>query len=376
MMKYIGTYDTPDNNIENRYYPLAATNKMNYILSVLKKFDSVEIVSISGTLGKKSVPSKSVKIEDKCSLKLFYSIGDRGKIFRILNYIIIRIQFFFFLLFHISKNENVVVYHSLAYMNIVSVIHKIKKFNLILEVEEIYSDVIDDSRKKKKEIKYIESANAYIFPTALLNKYNINNKPYSVIHGIYHIEKKRSRIFNDDLIHIVYAGTFDPRKGGLIAASTAKYLSDKYHIHILGFGNKEEVIKMKQHINELSKICNCKISYDGMLDGDDYIQFIQSCDIGLSPQDPNAKFNATSFPSKILSYMSNGLRVVSIRIPAIENSTIGSKMYFYDEQTPNEIANTIMNINFNDGYDAKKLLKELDMKFCIQLKDLLDRRDK
>ena len=81
MMKYIGTYDTPDNTIENRYYPLAATNKMNYILSVLKKFDSIEIISISSTLGKKSVPSKLVKIEDKCSLKLFYSIGDKGKIF-------------------------------------------------------------------------------------------------------------------------------------------------------------------------------------------------------------------------------------------------------------------------------------------------------
>lgn len=58
-------------------------------------------------------------------------------------------------MFHVSKNENVVVYHSLAYMNIVNIIHKIKKFNLILEVEEIYSDVIGDSKKKKRKLNIL-----------------------------------------------------------------------------------------------------------------------------------------------------------------------------------------------------------------------------
>ena len=39
----------------------------------------------------------------------------------------------------------------------------------------------------------------------------------------------------------VYAGTYDPRKGGVLAAVAAgQYLDDKYHIHIIGFGDEQD----------------------------------------------------------------------------------------------------------------------------------------
>ena len=116
------------------------------------------------------------------------------------------------------------------------------------------------------------------------------------------------------------------------------------------------------------------VSYDGLLSGEDYIQFLQKCQIGLSTQNPDAAFNATSFPSKILSYMANGLRVVTIRIPAIEGSAVTENLYYYDKQTPEEIAKAIEAIDFQDGYNSRKKIFELHQQFAKDLKDLLENK--
>ena len=203
------------------------------------------------------------------------------------------------------------------------------------------------------------------------DKINLKNKAYCIIHGTYNVEKQITRKFNDGRIHCVYAGTFDPRKGGVAAAAAGEFLDERYHIHILGFGSENDKKLLIKTIEELSKKTTCKITYDGLLSGGEYIKFIQSCDIGLSTQNPNAAFNDTSFPSKILSYMANGLKVVSIRIPAIETSDVADYIYYYDKQEPREISNVIMSIDINDDYDSRKLISELGEKFREKLKGVI-----
>ena len=102
---------------------------------------------------------------------------------------------------------------------------------------------------------------------------------------------------------------------------------------------------------------------------------MQKCHVGLSTQNPDAEYNDTSFPSKILSYMANGLRVVSIRIRTVETSSIADKVYFYDRQSPKDIADTIMNINFNDLYDSRQIIRTLDEKFDKEIGSLLEIKD-
>ena len=113
------------------------------------------------------------------------------------------------------------------------------------------------------------------------------------------------------------------------------------------------------------------MSYDGLLSGEEYIRFIQSCDIVLSTQNPDAAFNATSFPSKILSYMANGLRVVSIRIPAIEQSAVGDALFYYDRQTSEEIAKAILSVDMNSSYDSRTLIHALDNAFFMHIGNFL-----
>lgn len=372
-MKYIGYYDCEQNKSENRSYVLAATNKMTYIANTIAKSGTpVEIVSASGTLNADFCPGKVINIGPNVVLKLFPSIGTGACIKRVLSRWMLKITFFLYLFTKIRNGETVIVYHSLAYMKLIKLLRAVKKFKLILEVEEIYGDVIGNSKISKQELKFAQQADGYIFPSILLKEHiNRSQKPFVIIHGTYQAERQISFGFQDGKIHVVYAGTFDPRKGGGAAAvAAAEFLPRNYHIHILGFGSKSDLKSMKQLIADISTQAEATVTYDGLLSGEAYIRFIQSCQIGLSTQNPDGDFNATSFPSKILSYMANGLRVVSIRIPAIETSAIGNAMYYYDKQTPQEIAKAIMNVDVNDDYDGRGLILKLDKQFAQEIAKL------
>lgn len=371
---YIGYYDIPENAEENRNIVLAATNKMTYIISVLDKLGyNTKVVSVSATKNKQEYPERHIKLGANSELLLFRTLPSGNTWKRLISRSYMRFQLFRYLISVPEKDDKVMVYHSVAYADIVRWAKKIRRFKLILEVEEIYADVNGKEKDRKKEYKLFKKADAFVFPTELLNeKVNTEEIPYSIIHGTYQVEPDRKCKFNDGKIHCVYAGTFEPRKGGGIAAAAAGKLDANYHIHILGFGNEKDKKRMIDKIEELSKRCECKITYDGLLSGEEYIRFIQSCDVGLSTQNPDAEFNNTSFPSKILSYMANGLRVVSIRIPAIEGSAVGKYISYYNEQTPEKIADAIKAIDFSQEYDSRKIILDLDKSFQSEIGRLLN----
>lgn len=370
---YMAYYNST-NSSERRNAVLSSVNKMNYICEALENNGyNTEIVSASGATEKKFCKSKKVKLTDKTTIKLFSSLPRLNRIVSVINRVILKTKLFLYMIKNTNKDSIVMVYHSLGYMSLVKRLKKLKGFKLIIEAEEIYGDVIGDEKTSQKEYEFFKIADAFIFPTELLSeKVNTEKKPEVIIYGTYHIEKEMPKLFSDGKIHCAYAGTLDPRKGGAIAsAESALFLNENYHIHILGFGNEKEKAEMLNTIDSISKKSKAKITYDGLLSGEEYIKFIQSCDIGLSTQNPNGKYNDTSFPSKILSYMANGLRVVSVRIPVVEESSIGKCVYYYDEQTPENIAKAIKSIDFSEEYDSRKTIGVLDKAFICDLKTML-----
>ena len=375
-IKYIVFYDF-EKLKENRVSALATITKANYIMNKLCKYNKVKIISPSWTNNKKFYKRKKISMNNNIELIVFNTIPWIS-VFKLLSIIYSKIQLLLYLLFNTKKDDNIIVYHSMYLNRIISICKKIKKFQLILEVEEIYSDVLNNYKKRKKEINYLKIADSYLFSTSLLND-EINNlhKPFVLIHGTYQMEEKYpSIVFDKDNkknIHCVYAGTFDSRKGGaIIAIKAAEFLPYNYHMHILGFGSNEQIYDIKKTIENISKKTKAKISYEGLLTGQEYNRFIQSCDIGLSTQNPNAAFNATSFPSKILSYMVNGLRVVSVRIPVVEMSDIGANVYYYNEQTPQNVADAILNVRMDDNNDSELIINKLDKKFQKDLEEILN----
>jgi len=375
-IKYIGFYDTLNNFSEHRNYTLSATDKMNYICNVLcENGCNVLIISPSRTMCKKFYSGKLIRIAHGISLKLFLTIPWGNKLQKAFSLFLGDIMLFCYLIINIKKNENIIVYHSLALRNVVLYAKKIKGFMVLLEVEELYHNVINCSNRiKKREIKVIENADKYIFSTELLNKkINSCNKQVAIVNGSYQIEEDRKATFGDNKIHLVYAGTFDPRKGATLAVATTEYLTEDYHVHIIGFGSKMDTKILQEKIKEISIKSDAIVTFDGLMEGEEYTKFIQKCDIGLSTQIIEASYNGTSFPSKILSYLRNGLRVLSVRINAIELSAIGSTIYYYEKQTPKVIAEAVLAIDLSEPYDSRELLKELDEKCKKSLKKMLEK---
>lgn len=272
----------------------------------------------------------------------------------------------------IDNGDTVIAYHSLALMNALTKLRKRKSFKFILQVAEIYADVLEDEKLRKKEIDFIKTVDKYILSTDLLEKeLNIINKEYIVCSGTYKAEETTNKPKDDGKIHVVYAGTLDPTKGAYSAVEASRHLSEKYHMHILGFGNEQQKSQLFELIEKTKKETNCTITYDGCLQGESFRSFLQGCHIGLSTQNPDAAYNGTSFPSKILVYLANGLRVVSVKIPAIELSPVGQEIHFYEQPVPKEIANSILSVDILQNYDSRKIINELDAKFVVDLKMLL-----
>ena len=373
---YVGYFDFQDSKIP-RNYVVSATNKMEYIVAALNEIGyDVELVSVSGS----SEPEiRFHRAETKIrtphfKARFFATFGGRNKVLRIIRNLWHSLALLCFLIFRIRKGEPVIVYHSLGYHNVILLAKRIRKFRLFLEVEEIYQDVGPASRISRHwEYKTFRIADGYIFSTELLNeKINTLHKPYIVIYGTYRVEPQIAIRPDDGTIHVVYAGTFDIRKGGAAAVAAAEFLPKNYHIHILGFGNERNTAYIKHAIEQTAQYAPAKITFEGLLKGNEYIRFLQKCHIGMSTQDPSATFNATSFPSKILSYMSNGLQVVSIQIEAIKHSAIGDKIHYYTEQTPRHIAEAIVSASESVSIDNRTIIEQLNKEFISHLASLLN----
>lgn len=360
-------------NKTNRNVTPSAITKGKYVASALASCSSeVEIVSLAYPT-KDSQDEVYYQVSENVICHLFKGKYSNNRIIRYLNHKLYDKKIRKYLKQNVKKDDIVVVYHSLANMKLVKYIKKNITDKIVYEVEEIYGDVINDEKAKIKELKAFKNASSYIFSNDYLNSIiNTKQLPYVTCYGTYEIPTLYKEAFNDNLIHCLYAGTLAQNKGALNAINVAKYLPNNYLIHILGFGSEKDIADIKNAVNEVNNSYGTtKVIYEGLKLNEEYLKFIQKCQIGLCTQNIDAAFNTTSFPSKILSYMSNGLEVVGVNIAAIKNSKVGQYIQFYNVPDEKEIANAILNINLNNKTNNVDVVKELDKEFKEDLKDML-----
>lgn len=70
--------------------------------------------------------------------------------------------------------------------------------------------------------------------------------------------------------------------------------------------------------------------------------------------------------------MSNGLDVVTVDIPAVRNSAVGKYLYYYQHQTPEEIAKAITQVK-NNGHNNKDIIFTLHQNFVNDIDSLMKR---
>lgn len=366
---YLAHYDVPNGG---RCTSPAGTTVMEYVIDCLKRAKQ-ETVVLSPAMSRQTLPYQELDLGETARAVLLPT--ERSpKRWQLVSHLLRKWRqqrrLIRALLTQVDDGDTLLVYHSLSFMNAIKKLLKHRKITLVLQVCEIYADVTENERIKKRELNFFQLADRYVFQSETLNELiNVRNLPYTVLYGTYRTVDDHTATHplvdrTQDTIHCVYAGTLDPRKGGgATAVKAAQYLSEQYHMHILGFGTDTQVRQMKELVAEVSSRCQCTVTYDGCLSGREYLDFIGNCHIGMSTQQPDAAYNATSFPSKILTYMANGLRVITARIPNVEASQVGNNLFYYDESTPESIAKAIQAIDLTDEYDGKRVIRQLDNAF-------------
>lgn len=373
-IKYIGFYNH-NSSIINRTCALSAVNKMDYVISSLNEIGyGVDIISPSWLV---STEKTFFKKEERVSLannNYVYAPSFNTK-YKILSYFTIVLSWiwlFFYLVFKTQKNEKILVYHSIWLLVPLIFIRLFKKLDIILEVEEIYSDVNSLHRKfKKTELNFIRSSNSFLFSTDLLEKkLNLKNKPSIILYGNYQVFPKLNKPNNDNKIHLLYAGIIDfDKRGAFNAVEAMRFLDEKYILHIIGFGEIEELKEKIRMVNSLSK---AMIFYDGLKTGDDFVSYAQKCHIGLSTQKMEGEYLDTSFPSKILTYLGLGLNVVSCNIRCVEVSAISELVSFYNVDKPEDISKSIQEADLKSSQEIIESLMFLNTEFKKLLNKILE----
>lgn len=376
LIRYFVGFDCRECYNENRDVSTAAMTKAEYIQSVLVSLGyKVEIVSNATSKNKKGFyHSHRYFLNENVSLAITPSLGNGNKVFRRLNLIISNAWLLFYGLLNLGYKETIIVYHGINKIPVLLLLKRIKKINIILEVEEIYGNVgALNARLKSFEEKMIRAADKYIVITEELNSLiNKEKKDYCVLNGTYKYVDHLSEKKKDGLVKVVYAGTFNEEKGGAFKAiEMAKYLPDNYKVYILGFGTEEEIHAVKQSIDNANEQDREKLVYAGLKRDQEFLEFLGQCDIGLSTQNGTGKYNATSFPSKILTYMCCGLEVVSVKIPVVYNSQVGKYVHYYNDDNPSSIAQAVQKVTVKPA-DKKMLMEKLSLQFSDNLQRLIN----
>ena len=374
-MKYICDFYIPVPNDEGRYFALSACDKASYVFSVMNRLGyTIEVISPS--YAKKTSRQRTDRLNDYVTITSGFSLGWCNGLTKLISRSSAMLWLLYFLLFKCKKGEVIMSYHGVQKSPIILLAQMLKRFHFILEVEEIYSNLDLTSGEKwryRLERAVIKRADSYIFASKqLADKCNDENKPFVVDSGSYYVPKLLTAKIDDGKIHLVYAGLIEYDKVAFKSAKIATYLDDRYVIHIIGYGNEKDISLLETLINKINSESQCFVQYEGLKRGDDYVTFLQSCHIGICPLSNSKDFQMACFPSKITSYLSNGLLVVTTDNEVLKTSSYNKYLYFVENDSPYAFAELIKSINIQDNLDPRECIKAEDERMLKELNVILD----
>lgn len=381
---YVGNYTARCN--PNDYTEIPSTNqKMEYITNSLKELGYyVDVLSLGES--KKFNTLKKIII-DRNENNIFFGTFPRNKsiILKSLARVYLLVQVFFYLVFTTNKYSKVIFYYSPAYFPVIKLCKYLKNFNLTIEIEEIYSSVYKLSNDEiLNEINSLKFADSYIVVNDRL-KSIYNNQPCIVCYGAYKhanintLEKIDVKYKKDsNLINIVYAGLIsEDQPDVFLALDVIELLNVNYRLKIVGYGNHEVIDRMKDRIQQINENKGyAQAVYDGILKGDEFLNYLSACDIGLNPRTLTKENAAYSFPSKLMTYLTCDLKIVSTPVDSIINSTLGDFIYFSEDHTAESLAKQIIN-NKNALSESSNTnsntINTLNSKFLNDLSGVLEK---
>lgn len=376
MIYYVGAYRTK--NIEEREPQGSAAEdaKIAYIISVIKSLGKeVKVVSVLASLKRGFHKRKVCKIDELETQVFLESYDETRRGLSKVGVLQRLTALFFYLLFNAKSSDTVLVYNTQLYSVPVRLAKWFKRFKMVLEVEEVfYMDDRNpaDVKRRPLEEALIHAADAYVTASELLAQRVAEGKPYAVVYGGYTIPPKYAERPDDNKVHVVYAGGIDSLRRVDRAVRAFAILPEQYRFHILGFGVAEDIEKLNKDINDINaKTGIDKVEYVGCLSGKEYDEYLQKCHIGLNMQSIGASIEAVAFPSKISSYMSRGLDVVSGGLESVLHSPLAEGITFYRDNSEQSIAKAIMMCNRHTCEEQIGLIEKAEKEFVEKFKKII-----
>lgn len=330
----------------------------------------MEVVSEATSISGKFSGYKK-RIDELESIKYFSSYGYKNFLLRRLVTLIQWSKILMYLLVHVRKSDKVLVYHSIYNLKWLTLYYRLLGRKYSIEIEDVFSELTSRAQKyKDKEWTVFRNAETCFCVNDLIAEKIKQDKRVIVSYGSYSLPKYKPREASD-MIRLVYAGVIEQeRNAAFLAVDAMRYLPEKYHLDILGFGSERDIVALQKRIEECD---NKNIEFHGRKDGEQYISFLQSCDIGLSTHvydENNIKSADNTFPSKVLIYLSNGLTVVAQRLNVLEKSRVNEAIVYYDEPTPQNVATTIQNCQ--QKKNSRFIVEQLNETFLIEVRHWLE----
>ena len=312
--------------------------------------------------------------DDKCGYVYLPSIGAKTALGRSIALRVFHFEIFLYLLTKVRRNDTLIIYHSMGFINLITALMKIKRVNVILQIEEYYSyvNIGADKSWRNKELKYFRLFDRFIFVNDVM-KEELDHKYNCVLYGPYRMSNsiRKERDFGDmngDIIKIVYAGGITKMKAAETTIKTAEYLPDNYRVVVIGYGDDESISELKKAVLEQNKRAGFeKTSYEGFYFGEDYDRFLSQCDIGISLyESPDGELeDATKymFSSKIMSYLSHGLYVVASETTSLMKSVLLEEVKTTPDMKPINVAKAILSVDFANESNAFDIITDMDNKF-------------
>lgn len=372
---YYLCYGAEDRKRSKFRFEPAAIPVVDYVSEKMRELGfQVEIVS--GYISNKGVQGYENGESNGVQYTYFPSFHSK---FRIINRIVMYVhhmELFFYLLFHVGKSDVLVIYHSLAFIRLMTILMRVKRIHTVLQIEEYFSyvNLIRKKSWKKRELNYFKLFDRYIFVNDVMADENEYERA-CVLYGPYRSKRKKLEK-TDETIHIVYAGGITKGNAAIITAGAAEYLPQNYLITVIGYGTQDCIDNLKSVIAKQNKKNGAKVEYGGFVIGEKYEEIMLKQDIGVSlyqsPEGETEDATKYMFSSKILSYLSYSLKVVASSTESLQRSKLNDVVQQVMEMSSKEVAEAIMKVDILENCDMTSIMKQLDEEFGKNLNNVLE----
>lgn len=132
----------------------------------------------------------------------------------------------------------------------------------------------------------------------------------------------------------LYSGSLDHPRGVDLLLKALNYLPERgWHLHVSGAGPLSREVKSLVATEQFSQ----KVSFHESLPDQEYRILVASCQVGLNCQRNSDPISGVTFPSKVFTYLSSGLLVLSSTASALKEICGGACVY-YEEESPEALA--------------------------------------